>query len=292
MAADSALGDRIDMRVHEHAGDPRRGAPCSSSRPACRPRSATSRACSSRQKTEVVAADQAAQHADQPDPGHRRPRAGSLRSASGWLRGLAFQILFLTAVAFSVSAIPTGLPAVVTTILASGTSDAGQGRRNRQAAALGRDARLDVGHQLGQDGHADAQPDDRGRDGRRRPPLHRSPGEGYSTTGQINRVAGDEQKSLDRYWLPMALASDAVAKDGGLVGDPTEGALVVLAAKGGVDPVLTRERLPAPGRGAIRRRLQADGDLPQDDRRRRQGGHARIRQGRTGSAARPCDQGR
>ena len=42
----------------------------------------------------------------------------------------------------------------------------------------------------------------------------------------------------------MALCADAVAKDGGLVGDPTEGALVVLAAKGGVDPVLTRERYP------------------------------------------------
>jgi Ca2+-transporting ATPase len=44
--------------------------------------------------------------------------------------------------------------------------------------------------------------------------------------------------------LPMALCADAVAKDGQLVGDPTEGALVVLAAKGGVDPVLTRERYP------------------------------------------------
>ena len=42
----------------------------------------------------------------------------------------------------------------------------------------------------------------------------------------------------------MALCADAVAKDGGLVGDPTEGALVVLAAKGGVDPTLTRERYP------------------------------------------------
>ena len=29
-----------------------------------------------------------------------------------------------------------------------------------------------------------------------------------------------------------------------LVGDPTEGALVVLAAKGGVDPTLTREQYP------------------------------------------------
>ena len=49
---------------------------------------------------------------------------------------------------------------------------------------------------------------------------------------------------LERYLLPMALCADAVAKDGALVGDPTEGALVVLAAKGGVDPVLTREQYP------------------------------------------------
>ncbi len=44
--------------------------------------------------------------------------------------------------------------------------------------------------------------------------------------------------------LPMALCADAEIRDGGLVGDPTEGALVVLAAKGGVDPTLTRERYP------------------------------------------------
>ena len=42
----------------------------------------------------------------------------------------------------------------------------------------------------------------------------------------------------------MALCADAEVKDGGLVGDPTEGALVVLAAKGGVDPTLTREQYP------------------------------------------------
>src|SRR4029078_8982806 len=40
----------------------------------------------------------------------------------GLYRNQPFQVLFLTAVAFSVSAIPTGLPAVVTTILANGTS--------------------------------------------------------------------------------------------------------------------------------------------------------------------------
>ena len=35
--------------------------------------------------------------------------------------------------------------------------------------------------------------------------------------------------------LPMALANDAVIRDGECIGDPTEGALVVLAAKGGLD---------------------------------------------------------
>ena len=41
---------------------------------------------------------------------------------------------------------------------------------------------------------------------------------------------------LDPFLLPMVLASDAVRHDDGeLIGDPTEGALVVLAAKGGVD---------------------------------------------------------
>ena len=69
-------------------------------------------------------------------------------------------------------------------------------------------------------------------------------GEGYSTAGNIQGEAGRGEVPLERYLLPMALCADAVAKDGQLVGDPTEGALVVLAAKGGVDPVLTRERYP------------------------------------------------
>ena len=42
----------------------------------------------------------------------------------------------------------------------------------------------------------------------------------------------------------MALCADAEVRDGGLVGDPTEGALVVLAAKGGIDPQQTREAIP------------------------------------------------
>ena len=43
----------------------------------------------------------------------------------------------------------------------------------------------------------------------------------------------------------MVLASDAVMDDGALIGDPTEGALVALAAKGGVDAVATRRPILA-----------------------------------------------
>ena len=44
--------------------------------------------------------------------------------------------------------------------------------------------------------------------------------------------------------LPMALANDAVIRDGACIGDPTEGALVVLAAKGGLDVEDTRKAYP------------------------------------------------
>ena len=44
--------------------------------------------------------------------------------------------------------------------------------------------------------------------------------------------------------MPMALCSDAVVSNGEIVGDPTEAALVVLAAKGGIDATTTRQRYP------------------------------------------------
>ncbi len=42
----------------------------------------------------------------------------------------------------------------------------------------------------------------------------------------------------------MVLASDAVVNDGTLVGDPTEGALVVFAPKGSLDVEATRQASP------------------------------------------------
>ena len=161
----------------------------------------------------------------------------------GLYRDQPFQLLFLTAVAFSVSAIPTGLPAVVTTILANGTSTLAKAgaivKRLRSVETLGSTSAInsDKTGTLTLNQMTAVQMAIAGQ-------RFSISGEGYSTVGTIQGEAGRGDVPLERYLLPMALCADAVAKDGQLVGDPTEGALVVLAAKGGVDPVLTREKFP------------------------------------------------
>ena len=112
-------------------------------------------------------------------------------------------------------------------------------------------------------------------------------GDGYSTTGQITHTGGQPDVPLEQYLLPMALCADAEVRDGALVGDPTEGALVVLAAKGGVDPTLTREQYPRVATLPVRRGLQDDGHVPQDEGRGRQGRHPGLHQGSPGSAPGP-----
>ena len=60
-------------------------------------------------------------------------------------------------------------------------------------------------------------------------------GEGYATTGEF-LTDGTEPIDLKNVLMPMALCADArLDDDGVLIGDPTEGALIVLAAKGGLD---------------------------------------------------------
>ena len=70
-------------------------------------------------------------------------------------------------------------------------------------------------------------------------------GEGYRKTGAIRSVAGAPVPDFTRLALGLVLDSDAtVADDGAVVGDPTEAALVVLAAKLGVDAEETRRAYP------------------------------------------------
>ena len=70
-------------------------------------------------------------------------------------------------------------------------------------------------------------------------------GQGYQKTGTIESVAGAPVPDFTRLALALVLCSDAtVADDGTVVGDPTEAALVVLAAKLGVSASETRRAYP------------------------------------------------
>ena len=68
-------------------------------------------------------------------------------------------------------------------------------------------------------------------------------GTGYSLEGKIQHAAGTSATIEDAI-LPYVVASDAKLVDGKVVGDPTEGALLVLGHKAGLDIDGTRERLP------------------------------------------------
>ena len=70
-------------------------------------------------------------------------------------------------------------------------------------------------------------------------------GGGYDKHGAVLSVAGAETPDFERLALGLLLCSDAtVGDDGTVIGDPTEAALVVLAAKVGVDAEETRRALP------------------------------------------------
>ena len=83
----------------------------------------------------------------------------------------------------------------------------------------------------------------------------------------------------------MALANDAAVRDGEIVGDPTEAALVVLAAKGGVDVEETRRAYPRVGEVPFdsEYKLMATFHEMEDDG---QEGRAVLRQGRARRLAR------
>ena len=161
----------------------------------------------------------------------------------GLARGEDFDSLFLVGISLAIAAIPTGLPAVVTMLLSMGTQQlASKGaivKRLRSVETLGSTSAIcsdKTGtltlNQMTARALVVA--------GRR----YDVEGEGYSTEGRILRVAGSGNGPLEPFVLPMALANDAVIRDGACIGDPTEGALVVLAAKGGLDVEETRRQYP------------------------------------------------
>jgi Ca2+-transporting ATPase len=158
-------------------------------------------------------------------------------------RGQSFDTVFTAAIAFAIAAIPTGLPAVVTTILSLGTQMLAQAgaivKRLRSTETLGSTSAInsDKTGTLTLNQMTAVELTIPGR-------RYTISGSGYSTEGTIKHVFGQPEVPLEQFLLPMLLASDAVVHDGEMIGDPTEGALVVLAEKGGLDSATTREAYP------------------------------------------------
>ena len=159
-------------------------------------------------------------------------------------RGQSFTEVFTVAVAFAIAAIPTGLPAVVTTILSRGTrllADADAIiKRLRSTETLGATSAIcsDKTGTLTLNQMTAVELTIPGR-------RYSVSGSGYATEGQIKHVAGEPEVPLEQFMFPLVLACDAVlTATGEMIGDPTEGALVVLGEKGGLDIGATRERYP------------------------------------------------
>jgi Ca2+-transporting ATPase len=161
----------------------------------------------------------------------------------GLARGEEFDTLFRVGITLAIAAIPTGLPAVVTMLLSIGTQRlADRGaiiKRLKSVETLGSTSAI-CSDKTGTLTLNQMTARELVVAGRR----FSVDGEGYATEGRILHVAGEGDTALEEYLLPMALANDAVIRDGSCVGDPTEGALVVLAAKGGLDVMETRRSQP------------------------------------------------
>ena len=175
----------------------------------------------------------------------------------GVRNGQPFNDIFIAGVALAISAIPTGLPAVVTTMYSMGTRKLAEMnaivKRLPSVETLGsvsaicsdKTGTLTLNKMTAREFVVP---------GRNRFTVT---GEGYATQGSLTLADGSDQQpwqkatlaystegkllsaggaavDLEEILLPMALCADARLDNGSLIGDPTEGALIVLAEKGGI----------------------------------------------------------
>ena len=162
----------------------------------------------------------------------------------GAIRGLPFTQLLLLGTAMAISAIPTGMPAFVSGLLSFGANELARAKAivknltdvetlgSTSAINTDKTGTLTMNQMMVSTLFIDGA-------------WFAVEGEGYRKSGAITSVAGAEVPDFTRLALGLVLCSDAtVADDGGVVGDPTEAALVVLAAKLGVDAEETRRAYP------------------------------------------------
>ncbi|RPJ29783.1 MAG: HAD family hydrolase, partial [Planctomycetaceae bacterium] len=186
----------------------------------------------------------------------------------GLRQGQSFDAIFLAGIALAISAIPTGMPAVVTTMYSMGTRVLAARnaivKRLPSVETLGsvsaicsdKTGTLTLNKMTAREFSIPGQN------------RYRVSGEGYSIQGQLDLTqglrpgepwqkgtapyttegqilsAGGAKIDLEEVMLPMALCADARLDGPNLIGDPTEGALIVLAEKGGISVEDAREMYP------------------------------------------------
>jgi len=167
----------------------------------------------------------------------------ALMFALGLARGDGLVDTAMTAIALAVAAIPEGLPAVVTVTLALGMH-----RMARRRAIVRRLAAVET---LGCTTVICS--DKTGTLTVNRMTARRAwllgrhfvvDGEGYDGRGRISAEDETDTPDLRPLLLPAALCADSRIRDGELIGDPTEGALLALAAKCGIDAESLAEQCP------------------------------------------------
>ena len=162
----------------------------------------------------------------------------------GLLRGETFQTLLLVGIAMAVSAIPSGLPTFVQAMLSQGASQLAAHKavvKNlSDVETLGATSAInsDKTGTLTLNEMTVTSLYVRGE-------WFTVEGEGYRKTGALRGAAGAQSPDFTQLAYGLCLNSDATVSDAGIVvGDPTEAALVVLAAKLGVDAEETRRAYP------------------------------------------------
>ncbi|HTP23012.1 MAG TPA: HAD-IC family P-type ATPase [Solirubrobacteraceae bacterium] len=160
----------------------------------------------------------------------------------GAQRGLSSTVVFTSAVALAIAAIPEAMPTVLQVVMSLGAADLA-----RHGAVLTDLASVET---LGSTSAINSDktgtltmnqmtavevldPTDR----------YTISGSGYELEGKVQHAAGSTD-TIDDAILPYVVASDATLVDGKVVGDPTEGALLVLAYKAGLDIDATRGEHP------------------------------------------------
>jgi Ca2+-transporting ATPase len=162
--------------------------------------------------------------------------------ALGRSRGVAWDALFISAVSLAIAAIPEALPTVTQTILSLGGVDLAN--RNAIVKDLPSVETLGLTSAINSDKTGTLTMNQMTVvDIANLVDHYTVSGTGYDLTGRVERAAGGTP-IVDEVILPFVIANDATLSDGQVVGDPTEGALLVLGHKAGIDVETTRQNLP------------------------------------------------